>query len=370
MNNLNFIVRVTTTMLFLLFVSSCGGSGDDTTPRSPQPTAQNTRILGMDVKEIPAVSFDTAYNAASALGVREVSVSLDWNLLEPTVGNYDDTLPDIIDLFYPAQVGDLTLVIRPLDTPGTRYPSDLAGNFDDVAVITAFENFLIHLHSRLTTLNSSGKLRWIQVGNEIDAVLASDSTRWAQWKIFFDAAKSKIEALWPDVAVSSVIQFNALKDQATLTQYLTLLPSLDSAVLTYYPLNSDFTARKTSTVATDFDLMVSTIPGKKIFLQECGYPSSSINLSSEALQADFITAVFKAWDSNSTRINIVDFSWQYDISDAEASQFVSDFGLSGSPDENRFKNYLASIGLSNHDATEKLALQRLRDELLARQWKQ
>jgi len=35
-----------------------------------------------------------------------------------------------------------------------------------------------------------------------------------------------------------------------------------------------------------------------------------------------------------------------------------------------FINYLSSIGLSNHNATEKLALQRLRDELLSRQWMQ
>lgn len=109
--------------------------------------------------------------------------------------------------------------------------------------------------------------------------------------------------------------------------------------------------------------MVNAIPAKKIFLQECGYPSSNVNLSSEQQQAEFISEVFKAWDKHIDRINIIDFSWQYDISQAEAEQFVIDFGLSGHANENEFKNYLGSIGLSNHDTTEKLALQRLRDHM-------
>ncbi len=353
----------------ILLLISCGGGGGSTN-FSPQQILQGARVVGMDIKEVPTVTFDTAYNAAIAIGVRETSVSLDWGILEPTVGNYVDTIPDIINIFYPPQTGELTIIIRPLDTPGTRYPSDLIGNFDDPAVITAFENFLIHLHSRLTTLNASGKLKWIQVGNEIDADLGADATKWAQWKVFFDAVKTKINSLWPDVEVSSIIQFGAIQNQNILNQYLSLLPSLDNAVITYYPLESDFTIRPTNTVATDFDLMVSAIPNKNIILQECGYPSSAINISSEAQQADFISEIFKAWDKHISRFSIIDFSWQYDISDAEASQFVIDFGLSGTVNENEFKNYLSSIGLSNNNATEKLALQRLRDELQIRQWNQ
>lgn len=357
------LIFISTLLLF-----ACGDGGSNNSPN--QQAEQGARILGLDIKEIPTVTFDNAYNAAIAIGVREDSVALDWELLEPTVGNYVDTIPDTIDIFYPSKTGDVTLIIRPLDTLGARYPSDLVGNFDDAAVITAFDNFLTHLHGRLTTLNGSGKLKWIQVGNEIDANLGADASKWTQWKTFFDAAKNKINSLWPGVEVSSVIQFGALQNQNILTQYLTLLPSLDNAAVTYYPLEPDFTIRPTSTVATDFDLMVSAIPNKNIILQECGYPSSSVNISSEAQQADFITEVFKAWDKYSSRISLIDFTWQYDISDAEVTQLVIDFGLSGTANENEFRNYIGSIGLSNHDATEKLALQQLRDELVTRKWEQ
>jgi len=355
-------------ILMFLPLFGCGGGSSGSNP-DQQPT-QGTRILGLDVKSVPSVTYAMAYDQAMAIGVREVSVSLDWAALEPTVGNYDNTLPGIIDAFYPLQTGDLTLVLRPLDTPGPRLPADLAGlSFDDPSVIAAFENFLTNLHSQLATLNASGKLKWIHVGNEIDASLGSDTTRWSQWKTFFNAAKFRIKSLWgTGVEVSSIIQFSALSNANTRVLYLELLPGLDSAVLTYYPLNNDFTMRPPSAVAADFNFMASTIPGKTILLQECGYPSSPVNNSSEILQADFISAVFDAWDAHSDRISLIDFTWQYDVSEATVDQWVIDFGMTGQPNENEFKQYLWTLGLSNYDNSEKIALQRLRDELQARAW--
>ena len=363
-------VKSLVVLFVLLPVFGCGGGSSGSGSSPDQPPTQGARVLGLAVMSAPSTTYASAYDQAMAMGVREVSVSLDWEILEPTVGDYDNTLPGIIDTFYPLQTGDITLVLRPLDTPGPRLPSDLAGlSFDDPAVISAFEDLLTNLHGQLTTLNASGKLKWIHVGNEIDAYLGSDTTRWAQWQTFFNAAKSRIESLWgTGVEVSSIVEFATLSNASTRALYLDLLPDLDSAVLTYYPLNADFTMRPPSTVAADFNFMVSTIPGKRILLQECGYPSSPVNNSSELLQADFISAVFDAWDTHSDRISLIDFTWQYDVSEATVDQWVIDFGMTGQPNENVFKQYLWTLGLSNYDSSEKLALQRLKDELQARAW--
>lgn len=357
-----------TLLILMMLLPGCGGGGGfDSTPGTP---SQGSRILGMDIKEIPSVTYDTAYNQAMAIGVREVKVSLDWAALEPTVGNYDNTVPGIIESYYPLQTGDIALVLRPLDTPGPSMPSDLAGlAFDDPKVITAFDNFLSNLHDQLPTLNASGKLRWINIGNEIDASLGSDTTKWSQWQSFFQAAKAKVNQLWgSSVQVSSIIEFSVLNDKAKLALYQDLLPDLDDAVLTYYPLNSDFTVLPVSTVASDFKLMVDTIPKKSIVLQECGYPSSADTNSSETLQADFISSVFNAWDTYSDRISLIDLSWQYDVSSSTVDQWVIDYGMSGNTNETAFRGYLGSLGLNNYDSTEKKAMQRLRDELLVRNW--
>ena len=326
---MNQISSILLTSLLIVLVGC--GEGSSGAPAQPStqtntPPVQGSRVLGIDVKEVPSVTYSSAYSKAMALGAREVSVSLDWSILEPTEGNYDNTLAGIIDVFYPLQTGDTTLVLRPLDTVGARFPSNLAGlDFDDPLLIAAFENFLTNLHAQLSTLNASGKLKWIHVGNEIGASLGSNSTKWAQWTTFFNAAKSKIESLWgADIVVSSIIQFSSLKNSSVLPEYLKFLPNIDSAALTYYPLESDFTMKPTSSVATDFDLMASTISGKPILLQECGYSSSAVSNSSEAQQAEFISAVFSAWDTHRSRISLIDFTWQYDVSEAQADQWVID----------------------------------------------
>jgi len=326
------------------------------------------RILGMDVKVVPTVDYDTAYHQAIALGVREVSISLDWAELEPRVGQYDDTFPMIINGYYPLKTSDVSLILRPLDTAGPRLPKDLEGlGWDDPQVITAFDNFLTHLHAQVPQLNVSGQLKWLHVGNEIDAQLASDPLKWAQWKVFFIAAKSKIEALWgTEIEVSSIIQFSSLQHDAKRQLYLNLLPHLDSAALTYYPLDEQFMVKGASNVASDFQFMVNNIPDKNIILQECGYPSSQLNISSEIQQAKFISAVFTAWDQYQDRIPLIDFAWQYDVSEEQVDQWVIAYGMSQQPVQ--FKYYLWSLGLSNHDGTEKLAMAQLREQLSARHW--
>ena len=361
-------------ILLVALLPGCGGGGGSNTTGDAilQPPVQGPRILGMDVKEIPSVTYAVAYEQAMAMGVREVSVSLDWSLLEPSVGNYDNTLPAIIDTFYPLQTGDLTLIMRPLDTPGPSVPAELAGlPYDDSAMISAFENFLVNIHAQLPTLNASGKLKRIHVGNEIDTYLGTDAVRWAQWQTFFQAAKAKINSLWgSSVKVSSIVQFSTLSGTNKLTLYLNLLPELDEAVLTYYPLNADFTMRPASTVATDFSFMVNAIPGEIILLQECGYPSSAVNNSSETLQADFVSAVFEAWDTYIDRIRLIDFTWQYDVSSSTVDQWIIDYGMAGNPNETEFRAYLETLGLAYYDSAEKEGMQRLRDELQARKWVQ
>jgi len=364
--------RLIQLILISLMLYGCGGGDSGSTGAQKGPPVQGARVLGMDVKENAMDTYGDAYSQAMSLGVREVSISLDWALLEPTPGNYDNTLPGIIDSFYPSQAGDVTLVLRPLDTPGPSVPAGLEGlSYDNPQVISAFNNFLANLHAQLSTLNASGKLKWIHIGNEIDAYLGTNVTRWNQWQTFFKAAKDRVESLWgSDVIVSSIIQFSVLNDTSRLSLYSNLLTDLDSAVLTYYPLNSDFTMRGVSTVDTDFKTMVNKITGKNIILQECGYPSSPINGSSEATQADFISAVFDAWDRNINRISLIDIAWQNDVSSATVDQWVIDYGMSGNAYESAFKAYLATLGLKNYNGTEKLAMQRLRDELKARKWLQ
>ena len=364
------MLRILLIALSAVLLTGCGGGTAGGS--SDGPVEKGGRILGMDINEVPTVTYDRAYEKAMDLGVEEVSISLDWSELEPSVGVYEDILPDTIEAFYAARRGSITLVLRPLDTAGVRVPAELEGlPFDDERVITAFRNFLGHLRGRLPRLTESGKLKWMHVGNEIDACLGSDEAQWSRWEVFFTAARETIHSLWgTDVAVGSVVQFAALRDAGVKTSYLDFLPLSDVAVLTYYPLKADFSVRPLTTVGYDFDLIVDTVGHLPVLIQECGFPTSSVNASSEALQADFISTVFRAWDKYCEKIQLVDFAWQHDISEAQASALVIAYNMEGSPYENQFKHYLWSLGLSRHDGSEKNAMQRLRDALRQRAWNQ
>ena len=78
--------------------------------------------------------------------------------------------------------------------------------------------------------------------------------------------------------------------------------------------------------------------------------------------------MFDAWDAHRNRINLIDFAWQCDVADRKVDQWVLDYGMSWQSNEDVFKQYIRTLGFKNYEATEKLAMQRLRNELQVREW--
>jgi len=56
------------------------------------------------------------------------------------------------------------------------------------------------------------------------------------------------------------------------------------------------------------------------------------------------------------------------VSPGTVDQWVVDFRMAGNPNENAFRSSLGTLGFSNNDSSEKLALQRLKDALKKRSW--
>ena len=135
-------------------------------------------------------------------------------------------------------------------------------------------------------------------------------------------------------------------------------------MVTYYPLNGDFSVREPAVVHEDFDKLTKAYLEKPIYILEAGYPSSKDCDSSEAKQAEFITETFRAWDSHAEKIVLISFSWLNDISPASVDELEGYYGFS-----NRgFAAYLGSLGLLNYDGSEKSAFRQLKAEAEARGW--
>ncbi len=65
--------------------------------------------------------------------------------------------------------------------------------------------------------------------------------------------------------------------------------------------------------------------------------------SSEALQAEFVTRAFQAWDRHADQIEYLDFVWIHDISQEALDRFETHYGVS----EECFLEYLGTLGLQS-----------------------
>ncbi|MFQ6006286.1 MAG: hypothetical protein ACE5OQ_12365, partial [Woeseia sp.] len=91
--------------------------------------------------------------------------------------------------------------------------------------------------------------------------------------------------------------------------------------------------------------------------------------SSDTLQADFIKAVFSAWDVYASRIDLIGFTWMHDETEADVAVIVANpafGGLTNPPPD--FVEFLRTLGLRTDAALDKPAWITLAGEAAARGW--
>ncbi len=67
---------------------------------------------------------------------------------------------------------------------------------------------------------------------------------------------------------------------------------VDKVSITYYPINADFSVKSPEIVFTDFKALITKLPGKTIFVQKIGFPSSTTLNSGDDKQAEFFCNFF------------------------------------------------------------------------------
>jgi hypothetical protein len=169
----------------------------------------------------------------------------------------------------------------------------------------------------------------------------------------------------PGLIVGSKATFAGLMSYAKVNLQA-LNQSSDVIMVTYYPLNPDFTVRDPSVVRTDIDAITVLYPGRQISLLEAGYPSSLVLNSSEARQREFIQKIFAAWDAHASQIRLISFTLLTDFSVAAVDDLASYYGII----DPNFKEYLLTLGLRTYAGagTDKEAFIALQEEVNARRW--
>ncbi|GAB4417371.1 MAG: hypothetical protein Kow002_03740 [Anaerolineales bacterium] len=318
------------------------------------------RLLGIDITPASDNDYDKAVALAKEAGAEVVSLSIFWDEIETSPGVFQSKINwlKIANSYYPAQELRVALVISVIDTNQNRLPDDLKEKpFDHPDTIARFKNFLEYVFSQIPDL----ELVSLSIGNEVDIYLGMDAGKWEQYKNFYNAALKYAHQLHPNLLIGIKATLPGLTGDRR-DHLETLNRNSDVILVTYYPLEGDFTVKEPVAVREDFQKLTALYPGRLIYFHETGYPSGARCDSSEQKQAEFVRQVFGAWDEHHDQIGLVIFTWLTDVSPESVREMEKYYGLS----DKTFLEYLGTLGLRHHLGTDKDAFSALKLEVQKR----
>ncbi len=346
----------------ILLIASCisfsCSKEEDTT------ISKGERNLGIHVTETNELDFEASFKIAREAGMDCIPQVIYWNMLEKN-GLYDpDHLLEIINLFYPANDMSVSLCISPIAAINRAVPGDLKNvSFDDPQMIKRFKQLVDTIYQYIPNLD----LQFFLVGNEVDLYFSSYPQEWDEYIEFTKEIVPYIKQYWNnvEVGVETTLGGASGPDKSMIQK---LNSHTDMVCFTYYPLNSDFTMKPVSEVRPAIAEIMEIYPGRKMFLEECGYASSEICNSSEKAQAEFVEEMFDIWDEYADRLLYVGFLWLHDIPEETAWFYVEEYGMKGQPNELVFKEYLRTTGLRTSSSKDKQGFLKLKELATERGW--
>ena len=332
------------------------------------------RVLAWQVDMTQNNSFDSAYTYAQAACIESIHFAFSWNLMEPTIGTFDQTFLNntlgISDVYFPLLGIELEMNIPTMNTVAKDVPSDLLNvNFDDPVMINRFKIILDTIFSRLPNL----KLSALNIGNESDIFMGTDTTQYNAYKTFLDSVVPYAKMLYVNIhndslKVGTTLTHAGLTNSVQAPLCHLLNSNLDIVSTTYYPLNNDFTMKSPTVVSPDFLDLVTEYPdtAQPIYFVECGYSTSAVCNSSDSLQSDFFKNVFTAWDTYQNNIKYLTIYKTTDWSQSVVDDLAIRFGIT----DTIFKEYLRTLGVRTYpgNGVNKIAYETIICELSARSW--
>ena len=324
-----------------------------------QPQPRGNRLIGHGISE-GANGFGEAFALALDAGLEFIELPLAWDDVENAPGQYESKTLKIANAFFPAQGVKIFLTVNPIDTNNLRMPADLKNRaFDDPKVIARYQQLLDYVFEQTGDLEIIG----FGIGNEIDAYLANDPSRWEQYRKFYDAARQYVKNKRPGLKVGTkAMMYGHIFHHTEALKKMNR--NSDLIMVTYYPLKGGFRLREPAVVHEHFKRLTAIYKDRPISMLEAGYPSSSYLGSSEQKQAVFIRELFAAWDKHRDQVLHMNFMWLHDVPDSKLKEFETYYGFSS----REFIEFLATLGLRTHNGEDKLAFNELKRQAQLRNW--
>jgi hypothetical protein len=321
-------------------------------PGASQPVAAQSPVMSISASAyldpFPVSGADYADRAAQAFlmshsaGARGLLSTWTWRELEPGPAGGETRWADLNGALNLSRDWGLRqyLGIQLINTTQRELPSDLAMEaWDSPRMVQRFKALLD------TVLSArKGRIRYLSVGNEVDAYFRQHPAEWAPYERFLAQVFAHAHALDPDIQVGTTITADGLLG-ASPVEAARLASLGDVWMVTYYPLSlspSGVSVRDPAVVSGDVQQLLDLAGARDIVFQEVGYPAATSLGSSEALQARFVGVVLDTWHAHRDRIPFLNFFLLHDFT----AQMCDDFGVyydaAGVPG---FKDFLCTLGL-------------------------
>jgi len=279
------------------------------------------------------------------IGCDLMAMSAKWSDLEPQPGVFKlDRLQG--DMAYPTQMGFTpVLTIQTIDTNNKTVPKDLASEPWNSPKMIAREQALLKAVAAVLPR----KIGAVMLGNEVDAYLSAHPADIAGYLKFLEVGRNTVKAVRPGTPIGVTTEFNGLAQSGDLIDRLQ--HGMDIVSMTYYPLGPDFKVMPVGDVEKHFEQMLTAAGSRKLFLQEAGYPAAPLLGSSEAMQTEFVDALFNSMSRHGARLFGVCFFLLVDFNDRFVDSLVGYYGLKS----DTFRAYLSTLGLKKQDGTPRAA---------------
>lgn len=330
-------------------------------PHDDHVRPRGDRILSLSVNETDTVGYSAALNTAMQAGITAVSLPQNWDDLETGPGVYhpEPNFLAVADRFYTGTGLTVSLGINPIDTTRVHLPEDLRGKaWDDPQVIERYKRLLDYALGQVKSL----ELTCLTIGNEIDGVLRTPA-EWKAYTRFFREVADYARGYWPGIRVGTKGMLRGMTGRYR-EEFQRLNRYADVVMVTYYPLNDDFTVAPPRQVHADFDALIKLYPDRPVYVMEIGYPSGEGLGSSRLAQADFISEAFAMWDRYADVIGYMEFTWMHEQPEYQLDVWAEYYGI----DDSNFREFLGTLGLRENDGRNKAAFERFLREADRRGW--
>ena len=178
--------------------------------------------------------------------------------------------------------------------------------------------------------------------NEADVYFSAHPSQLPAFLGFAHVEISQLRRLLPWAKVGVTVTYNGLAgDHPQVARTLARLGN--ATIVTYYPLAGGYRVRSPRSPLRDIPRMIRLSHGRKLVLQEAGYPSTTRLGSSPSAQAAFVRNVFTAWARARRSIPFLSF---YSLFDPPARDCATHSGQTA---------FLCSLGLRDRDGRPKPA---------------